>query len=143
MNSQTVSLPSVVQTSVAKFVRFLESSGVDTPEGTFAPDVQSDLSFPRWRVQVAGVAELVAARQRWHREPGNVRLEGVTGNERGYAVKLEERWQQGGQEWYSREGFICLLDEEGRIEDFTLYCTGDWSAARVREHAAAVSLIGP
>lgn len=143
MTSQAQTLSDVVHSSVARFVQFLESSGTDTPEETFAPHVFCDLTFPQWRVQLVGAAELVNARQRMHPQPGTVRLEQVTGDERGYAVKLEERWRDGGQQWYCREGFICLLDEDGRIEDLTLYCTGDWSEARVREHAAAVTLIRP
>jgi hypothetical protein len=141
--TQAQALPQVAQTSVDKLVRFLESSGADTPNATFAPEVFSDLTLPHWRVQMVGADELVAARRQMHPQPGKVRLEQVTGDARGYAVKLEERWQDGDQDWYCREGFICLLDEEGRIEDFTLYCTGDWSEALVREHAAAVTLIRP
>ena len=34
-------------------------------------------------------------------------------------------------------------DDEGRIADFTLYCTGDWDEARVTEHARAVRLLRP
>lgn len=143
MTIQAQTLPEVVQSSVDRLVRFLQSSGADTPEATFAPDVFADLTFPHWRVQLVGADALAAGRQEMHPQPGTVRLEQVTGDERGYAVKLEERWRDGGQEWYCREGFICLLDEAGRIEDFTLYCTGDWSEARVREHAEAVTLIRP
>lgn len=143
MTIQTETVPAVVRSSVEKLVRFLETSGADTPEAMFAPDVFSDLTFPQWRVQLVGADELVAARQEMHPQPGTVRVEQVTGDERGYAVKLEERWQDAGEQWYCREGFICLLDVEGRIEDFTLYCTGDWSEARVREHAAAATLLRP
>ncbi len=139
----TMELSRTVQTSVDRFVRFLETSGMDTPVDTFAPDVFADLTFPRWRVQVQGAEALVEARRQRHPQPGEVRVERVTGDDGGYVVKLEERWKDGGRDWYCREGFICLLDSEGRIADFTLYCTGDWDEARVREHAAAVTLIRP
>ena len=135
--------PDVVQQSVARLVKFLETSGHEVPDDTFAPEVFADLTFPHWRIQVAGAEALVAGRQELHPQQGEVRLEQVTGDERGYAVKLEERWRDGGEDWYCREGFMCLLDASGRIEDLSLYCTGDWSEARVREHADAVTLIRP
>jgi hypothetical protein len=136
-------LPEVAQASVERLVRFLESSGRATPDGTFAPDAFADLTFPHWRVQLQGGEELVAARRRFHPPEGTVRVEQVTGDASGYTVKLEERWEDGGQQWYCREAFICLLDAEGRITDFSVYCTGDWDEARVQEHAAAVRLLRP
>jgi len=129
--------------SLDRFVRFLETSGTDTPDGLFAPDLFADLTFPRWRVQVQGADALVDARRTTHPQQGVVRVELATGDDRAYAVKIEERWRDGGQDWYCREGFVCQLDDRGRIVDFTLYCTGDWDEARVREHAAAVTLIRP
>ncbi len=133
----------VVAVSVERLVTFLESSGTATPADTFAPDVFCDLTFPRWRIQLEGADALAEARQELHPQPGSVRVEQVTGDAHGYAVKLEERWRDGDEDWYCREAFHCLLDDAGRITDFSLYCTGDWSEARVREHEAAVTLIRP
>lgn len=143
MIARTRSLPPIAQESAERLVRFLESSGADTPEATFAPQVFSDLTLPHWRVQVMGADAIVATRQQMHPQPGTVRVEQVLGDEHCYSVKLEERWQDGGQEWYCREGCICVLDDQGRIEDFTLYCTGDWSEELVRQHAASVTLLRP
>lgn len=131
------------RTSLDRLVRFLETSGTSVPVDTFAPDVFADLTFPRWRVHVRGAGALVGARRTMHPQPGAVRVELATGHDRAYAAKVEERWTDGGEDWYCREGFICQLDEHGRIDEFTLYCTGDWDEARVREHAAAVTLLRP
>jgi len=78
-----------------------------------------------------------------HGQPGSVRLEKVMATVHGWAIELEERWEDGGQQWYCREGFIAELDQRGRIVDLTLYCTGDWDEARVAEHARAVELLRP
>jgi hypothetical protein len=142
MTTTTMPLPAIIQTSVDKFVEFLESGGV-APDGLFAPTVFGDLTFPHWRIQTTSAEELVAGRRRTHPQPGRVRLERVTPTESGYLVKLEERWQDGGQEWYCREGFAMDLDEDGAVSDFTLYCTGDWDEDRQREHANTVTLPRP
>ena len=142
MTTSTMPLPATIQTSVEKFVAFLESGG-SAPEGLFAPTVFGDLTFPHWRVQTDGAHELVAGRLRTHPQPGRVRLERITPTETGYLVKLEERWEDDGQQWYCREGFVLDLDENGAVCDFTLYCTGDWDEDRQREHANAVTLLRP
>ena len=42
----------------------------------------------------------------------------------------------------TRELFRADIDDEG-ITQLSVYCTGDWDAARRAEHAAAVTLIRP
>jgi hypothetical protein len=143
MTTTADTFPVLTQRSVAEFVAFLETSGQTTADGLFAPDVFADLTFPTWRVQVEGREALVEARRRMHPQPGTVRLEKVIATTDGWAMKLEERWEDGGERWYCREGFIADLDEQGRITDFTLYCTGDWDEARVVEHARAALLLRP
>ena len=140
MTTTTTQLPATILTSLDKFVTFLESGGV-APDGLLAPTVFGDLTFPRWRIQTDGADELVAGRRRLHPQPGRVRLERVSATQTGYLVKLEERWEDGDEQWYCREGFIIDLDANGAISDFTVYCTGDWDQARQREHADAVTLL--
>jgi hypothetical protein len=142
MTTSTMPLPAPIQTSVDKFVEFLESGG-NAPEGLFAPTVFGDLTFPHWRIQTDGAAELIAGRRRRQPQPGRVRLERVTPTETGYLIKLEERWEDDGRQWYCREGFVLDLDENGAVFDFTVYCTGDWDEDRQREHADAVTLLRP
>ncbi len=141
MTTSTMPSTAIIQTSVERFVEFLETGGI--PEGLLAPSVFGDLTFPRWRIQTEGAVDLIAGRRRLHPQPGRVRLERVTPTETGYLVKLEERWEDGGQQWYCREGFVLDLDENGAISDFTLYCTGDWDEDRQREHRNAVILSRP
>jgi hypothetical protein len=138
----TTGLSAPIRTSLDRFVSFLESGG-DAPRGLFAPHVFGDLTFPLWRIQTGGADELVAGRRQLHPQPGRVRVERVTPTETGYVLTLEERWEDGGQEWYCREAFVMNLDEDGAVTGFTLYCTGDWDEARQSEHAEAVTLLRP
>lgn len=139
----TTDLPRRVTASLDRFVRFLESGGADVPDGLWAPEVFGDLTFPHWRIQTEGAEALAETRRLRHPYPGSVRVERVVETADGYAVTLEERWRDGGQDWYCRESFLLDLDEDGRISGFTLYCTGDWDEARQREHAETVRLVRP
>jgi hypothetical protein len=133
-------LPLLVQQSVERFVAFLETGET---RGLFAPDVFADISLPHWRLQVRGAETLVSSKNQMHPPAGRTRIEKVLPAEDGYAVKFEERWEDGGQQWYCREAAIVDLDEQGRITEFHYYCTGDWDEALVAQHAEAVSLIRP
>jgi hypothetical protein len=136
----TRALPDLVRASVKRLVAFLET-GAD--EGLFAPDVFSDITLPHWRVQVQGARELIAAKTGLHPPAGQTRVEKVLVAEQGYTLKVEERWEVGGEKWYCREAFLCDLDDEGRISEFSVYCTGDWDEAAVARHAEAVTLLRP
>lgn len=140
MTATTTDLPAFVRESVDRFVAFLESGAT---QGLFAPDVFADITLPHWRVQVQGAEELIAAKTSLHPPAGTTRVEKVVAGSRSYALKVEERWQDGGTQWYCREAFLCDLDDEGRIEEFSAYCTGDWDEEAVARHAQAVTLLRP
>lgn len=123
---------------VAELIRFLETGVV--PDGLFAPDAFADLSLPRWRVQAATAAEIIAIRTEGHPCPGQVRIERVEETGHGFTLEFEERWEDGGQRWYCREMIRADLDG-GSIAELSIFCTGDWDEARQREHAAAVRLL--
>lgn len=127
-----------VDAAVARLVRWLESGRA--PAGLLTADAFADLTFPRWRVQSAGADALISARHRLHPQPGEVRVQRVDRTERGFTIEFEERWADGGENWYCREQMRCDLTGQA-IAELSLYCTGDWDEARVAEHAAAVSLI--
>lgn len=129
-----------VDAAVARLVRWLESG--QAPPDLMTADAFADLTFPQWRVQSEGDSALISARHRFHPQPGEVRVERVDRTERGFTIEFEERWADGGRNWYCREQIRCDLRGEA-IAELSLYCTGDWDEARVAEHAAAVSLIRP
>ncbi|WP_198676488.1 hypothetical protein [Kribbella monticola] len=140
MTTQEAGTPAGAATAVAKLIRFLET-GV-APDGLFTPDVFIDLTLPQWRVQATTPDELVAIRLAGHPAPGQVRVTRVDPTDRGFTIEFEERWEQQGQQWYSRE--MIRADLTGaQISELSVYCTGDWDEAKQREHAAAVRLIRP
>jgi hypothetical protein len=140
MTTTTTEVRALVQASVDRFVAFLE---IGATEGLFAPDVFADITLPHWRVQVQGAEETIAAKNGLHPPAGRTRVEKVLPAERGYTLKIEERWEDSGQRWYCREVFLCDLDDEGRITELSVYCTGDWDEATVARHAEAVTLPRP
>ena len=123
---------------VADLIRFLETGTV--PDGLFAADAFADLSLPRWRIQAATAAEIIAIRAEGHPCPGQVRVERVEETGHGFTLEFEERWEDGGQRWYCREMIRADL-AGGSIAELSIYCTGDWDEARQGEHAAAVRLV--
>lgn len=139
VSATTASRPDT-SVAVAKLIRFLETG--TAPDGLFAPDVFVDLSLPHWRVQAGTRDEILAIRAESHPYPGQVRVEHVEPTDHGFTIAFEERWEHGGQQWYSREMIRAgVLD--GRIAEMSVYCTGDWDEARQREHAETVRLIRP
>jgi len=140
MTTGTTEVSALVQASVDRFVAFLE---IGATEGLFAPDVFADITLPHWRVQVQGADETIAAKNGLHPPAGRTRVEKVLPADHGYALTVEERWEDSGQRWYCREVFLCDLDEDGRIVELSAYCTGDWDEAAVARHAEAVTLARP
>jgi hypothetical protein len=138
--TSTTGVPAHVQASVDRFVAFLETGAT---EGLFAPDVFADITLPHWRVQVQGADETIAGKNGLHPPGGRTRVEKVLVGEHGYALKVEERWADDQGSWYCREAFLCDLDDQGRITELSVYCTGDWDEAAVARHAEAVTLLRP
>jgi hypothetical protein len=129
-----------VRESVDRLVRFLETGAT---EGLFAPDVFADVTLPHWRVQARGAEEVAASKTAMHPPAGRTRVEKVLAGEQGYVVKVEERWEDEGGRWYCREAFLCDLDDQGRITELSVYCTGDWDETLVARHAGTVTLLRP
>jgi hypothetical protein len=140
MTATSTGAPALVQASVDRFVAFLETGAT---QGLFAPDVFADITLPQWRVQVQGAEEVIASKTGLHPPAGRTRVEKVLASTGGYTLKVEERWEDGGTQWYCREAFLCDLDDQGRITELSVYCTGDWDEAAVARHAEAVTLLRP
>lgn len=121
-------------------VTFLETG--EAPDNLFAPDVFCDLSMPTWRLQTGDRAAVVDLRRSEHQGPSKVtrwRSDPIPG---GFVFEFEERWDDGGSHWYSRE--LLRADViDGSIAELAVYCTGDWDADRQAEHARTVTLLRP
>jgi hypothetical protein len=122
------------------FVRFLETG--DAPAGLFSDDVFCDLTLPRWRLQAEGRDAVVALRTTGHPGPSTVTRWRCDSTPNGFVIELEERWQQDGRDWYCREMARAELRGDA-IGELSIYCTGDWDAAREAEHRASVQLLRP
>ena len=84
-----------------RFIEFLETGEV--PDGLFTADVFCDFTLPKWRLQAAGIDGVVALRKAGHPGPGEVPRWRCDATENGFVLEFEERWQQDGKDWYSRE----------------------------------------
>jgi hypothetical protein len=123
-----------------QFIDFLETGQV--ADGLFAPDVFTDFTMPTWRLQASGIDDSVGLRAAGHPMVGRVPRSRLDLTERGFVLEVEENWDADGDSWYCRELFRADVTD-GSISELAVYCTGDWSSARVAEHAAAVNLIRP
>jgi len=124
----------------AKLVAFLETGTV--PAGLFAPDVFCDFTLPQWRLQARGVDDVRALRLAGHPGAGRVPRSRFDATATGFVLEAEEEWEHDGQSWYCRELFRADV-AAGLISELAVYCTGDWDAAQVARHAAAVILLRP
>jgi len=135
MSTETETRPDAT-TAVAGLIRFLETGEV--AEGLFDPDVFADVSLPTWWLQADTAERLVAIRRHAHPFRGTVQVQRVDPTDRGFVMELEERWEDQGENWYSRE--IIRADVDGAsITEIAIYCTGDWDDQRQRDHAAVVT----
>ncbi|WP_448628310.1 hypothetical protein [Geodermatophilus sp. URMC 64] len=122
------------------FVTYLET-GRAAP-GLFAPDVFVDFTMPTWRLQAQGVEDALALRSGGHPGTGAVLRSRFDPTPTGFVLEVEEAWDDGGEHWYCRELFRADVGPAG-ITELAVYCTGDWTAARVAQHARSVTLIRP
>jgi hypothetical protein len=119
-----------------KLVSWLETGVI--PDGLFTADVFCDFTMPRRRLQAEGIDGTDKLRKAGHPGPGAVPGWRVDPTPR----EFEERWEQDGQDWYSRE--MARADvRDGSIAALSVYCTGDGEADRRAEHAARVALLRP
>ncbi|HVU78103.1 MAG TPA: hypothetical protein VHC67_11000 [Gaiellaceae bacterium] len=123
-----------------KLVEFLETGA--PPAGLFADDLFCDLTVPQWRLQADTRDGAVALRRAGHPGPSTVTRSRLDETGTGFVLEFEERWADEQGDWYARE--VARADvADGRIAELSIYCTGDWDAARQAEHRAQVELIRP
>lgn len=123
-----------------RFITFLETGTL--PAGLFADDVFCDFTMPLWRLQARGVDGAVALRRQGHPSPGRVARWRADATATGFVIEFEERWEQDGQRWYSREMARAEL-AGGVIGEMSIYCTGDWDEAQQARHGREVDLLRP
>jgi hypothetical protein len=122
----------------AQLIEFMETG--TPPEGLFTPGVFCDFTMPLWRLQAAGIEDLVAMRKAGHPGPSRVPRSRFDATTTGFVLEIEEQWDSGGESWYCRELFRADISA-GSVSQLSVYCTGDWDRERVRTHAEQVQLI--
>lgn len=123
-----------------KFVTFMESG--TPPDGLLAADVFCDFTMPTWRLQASGIEDVVALRKAGHPGPGRVPQWRFDPTTTGFVIEWTEDWLLGGERWTCREMARADINDQG-VSEISVYCTGDWDAARRAEHAEAVRLVRP
>jgi hypothetical protein len=123
-----------------KLITFLETGVV--PDGLLAPDVFCDFTMPTWRLQSSGIDGVAGLRRAGHPGPGLVPRWRFDPTPTGFVLEVEEAWDWEGEHWTCRELIRSDIGADG-ITQMSVYCTGDWDAARRAEHASAVTLIRP
>lgn len=123
-----------------RLIAFLETGDADP--GLFAADVFLDFTPPLWRIQAEGRDAAIAVRRRGHPTPGTVASSRVDPTPTGFVLEVEERWVQDDKPWYCRELMRADCDG-GSITALSVYCTGDWTAERMAQHARDVRLLRP
>jgi hypothetical protein len=142
MTTATALDPDAMRRVADRYIAFLESN--EPPADLFEPDVFSDVTLPRWRLQADDVPGLVAIRVGGHCYPGAVARHRLDPTQTGFVLEVEERWtDEAGGTWYCRELFRADVSPDGRISRLSVYCTGDWDEALVARHAAEVRLLRP
>jgi hypothetical protein len=131
---------STTQRLARQYVEFMETG--EAPEGLFHPDAFLEFTPPQWRLQAQGAGSIVAARNSSHPAKGTVPRWRYDPTPTGFVIEWEERWEDGGQQWYCREMARADVKDDAII-DISVYCTGDWDEALVARHAKAVTLIRP
>lgn len=98
--------------------------------------------MPTGPLQASGVEDSVALRLAGHPAQGTVPRWRFDPTPTGFVLEVEEAWNSGGEHWTCRELFRADIGGEG-ITQLSVYCTGDWDAARRAEHAAAYGTRSP
>jgi hypothetical protein len=105
----------------------------------FTDEVCTDLTMPTWRLQATGRDDSIALRRRGHPGTSRVVRHRIWPTPEGFVIELEESSGTRATT-YCREIIAAMLHGV-RINELSVYCTGDWSSARQAEHAAAVRLL--
>jgi hypothetical protein len=121
------------------FVRAIEASD---GAGAFADDVFCDINVPEWRFQIQGVDAVTD----WLRGelPDGCRVPSWRSDptDTGAIVEIEQRWDADGVELLSRN--IHRLEvRDGKIAEWTMYCSGVWSPELRERQAREAPMIRP
>lgn len=136
----TLAVTDEVSVLATRLVHWLETG--EGADELFTDDVFVDYVSPLWRQQAGNRADAIALRRAGHPGIGKVPRSRVDVTATGFVLEFEETWADHGDTWYARELVRCDI-RDGRIAQLSVYCTGDWSSARLAQHRRSVQLIRP
>lgn len=94
----------------------------------FTPAAILDATVPGWWFQRQGGDEIAAQFKEWYGDSSPAYLKWREHQAPwGAVVESEETRSSGGEEYYSRNVWLCFT-EAGKISRLALYCPGDWDA---------------
>lgn len=122
-----------------RFVRAIEASHASD---VFAEDAFCDINVPEWRFQMQGPAAIT----HWLRSelPDGCRVPSWRSDPTadGVIVELEQRFAVDGVEHSSRN--VHRLDvRDGKVAEWTMYCTGVWSPELRDRQAREAPMVRP
>jgi ketosteroid isomerase-like protein len=121
------------------FVRAMERS--DASE-VFAEDVFCDINVPEWRFQMQGVhavAEWLRGEQPDGCRTASWRSDATSD---GVVVEIDQRYDRDGTEISSRN-LHRLEVRDGKITEWTMYCTGEWTPELRERQAREAPMLKP
>lgn len=122
-----------------RFVGFVETSD---PGDLFADDVFADINVPEWRFQMqspSALSEWLKSEQPNGSKVSSWRSDATLS---GVVVELEQRYDVEGEQISSRN-LHRLEVRDGRITEWTMYCTGEWSPATRERQTREAPMLRP
>lgn len=121
--------------SVDAFMRFMETG--EDPDGIVARDVFADLNVPSWRYQLKGddVREMI----RNECAGSTYRAERVLETPSGFVTEAVQEMADG---VLFRQTILAEV-RDGKVAEFTMYCTGAWDAGTIERQAREAPMIRP
>jgi hypothetical protein len=122
-----------------RFVRFVETN---EPSGLLADDVFADINVPEWRFQLQGMDSVVdwltgelpngSRVSSWRADP----------TASGVVVEVEQRYDVERAEVLSRN-LHRLEVRDGKITEWTMYCSGEWSPETQERQSREAPMLRP
>lgn len=122
-----------------RFVGFMETQD---PGDLLAAEVFADINVPEWRFQMQGPEAIVEWMRGELPDGSRVPTWRSDPTASGVIVELEQRYDVDGEEISSRN-LHRLEVRDGKVTEWTMYCTGEWSPATSERQAREAPMFKP
>jgi hypothetical protein len=125
--------------AVAQLLRRIETADWTGVDAYLTPDVVYRASVPDWHFSMQGLDDVVAEiNTAWTEHPWRFHEQRVTPLANGVLVESELRGRCAGDENHapheeaSRNALVFELDDDGRVREIRLTCSGVWDESVIR-----------